>query len=208
MAERDLKLNAIRTVKQSPNLVLEEHGHCEVPAGCGGVVLRWRQRSRLPIQVWLHTAASKTVYLDGDVLTSGRPLIGPGEHVLALDFSRVDPAEAVLMAACFYDENPTLHHTRFTPSSGRKFYLVSLADGTWKYTTEASLDDPWMRPGYDDSAWRPMIARDFPEPAKGDWATAGRIKRIVGLGGQGLGIDLPTGPTSLLVRRAFRLDPA
>lgn len=43
MPDRELKLNSIsRFSKQSPRLVLEEHGHCEVPAGCGGVVLRWR----------------------------------------------------------------------------------------------------------------------------------------------------------------------
>ena len=43
MPDRELKLNSIsRSSKQSPRLVLEEHGHCEVPAGCGGVVLRWR----------------------------------------------------------------------------------------------------------------------------------------------------------------------
>jgi hypothetical protein len=205
MAERDLKLNAIRSVKQSPNLVLEEHSHCEVPAGCGGVVLRWRQRSQVPVQFWLHTAASKTVYLDGKVLTSGRPLVGPGEHVLALHFARVDPGEAVLMATCFNDEKQSIH-TKFTPPNDRTFRMLSLADGTWKSTTEALLDDSWMRPGYDDSAWRPMIARDFPDPAKDDRATAYRIKHIEGLGGRGLGIDRPGEPTSLLIRRAFRLD--
>jgi hypothetical protein len=65
MADRELDLNTIRAIKQSPGLVLEEHGHCEVPAGCGGVVLRWRRRVQIPIQIWLHTVASKTVYLDG-----------------------------------------------------------------------------------------------------------------------------------------------
>ncbi len=52
MAESDeLKLNTIgRFVKRSPCLALEQHNHCEVPAGCGGVVLRWFNPSRgIPI---------------------------------------------------------------------------------------------------------------------------------------------------------------
>jgi hypothetical protein len=207
MSERDLKLNSVRSVKQSPGLVLEEHGHCEVPAGCGGVVLRWRLKSRLPVQVWLHTVASKSVYLDGQPLTSGRPLVEPGEHVLALDFAEVDPAGAILMAACLLDEKPS-RGTSPVPSGEPAFRLLSLDDGTWKYTTEPVPDGAWMRPGYDDVSWPAMLARDFPEPPKEQWAAAGRIRHIGKLGGRGLGIDRPAGPTPLLVRRPFRLDPA
>jgi hypothetical protein len=205
MAERDLKLNSIRYVKESPGLVLEEHGHCEVPAGCGGVILRWRERSRIPIEFWLHTGASKTVYLDGKAVTTGRPLVAPGKHVLALHFARIEPGDGVLMAACIYDEKQ-FRNVRFNPPSGRTFRMLSLADGTWKYTTETPLDDSWMMPVYDDSRWRPMSPRDLPKPAEDDRAAAHRIKHIEGLGGQGLGIDEPAG--ALLVRRAFTLEPA
>jgi len=39
---RNLRLNGIdRFVKSSPHLHLEEYDSCEVPSGCGGVVLRW-----------------------------------------------------------------------------------------------------------------------------------------------------------------------
>lgn len=207
MAERDLKLNTIRSVKQSPDLVLEEHSHCEVPAGCGGVVLRWRHRMQFPIQVWLHTAASKSVYLDGQPLTSGRPLIGPGDHVLALHFARVDPGEPILMAACHLDDRSG-GRARYDPPAERALRLLSAPDGTWRYTTEALPDDSWMRPGYDDSSWPAMISREFPKPPEKDWAAIGRIKRIGELGGRGLGIDRPGRPTALSVRRAFRLGPA
>ena len=38
----DLRLNELeRFRKTSSRLALEAHSHCEVPAGCGGVVLRW-----------------------------------------------------------------------------------------------------------------------------------------------------------------------
>lgn len=38
----NLKLNTLdRFTKQPGLLALQESSHCEVPAGCGGVVLRW-----------------------------------------------------------------------------------------------------------------------------------------------------------------------
>lgn len=207
MSERELKLNAIRTVKQSPGLVLEEHGHCEVPAGCGGVVLRWRSRSRFPVQVWIHTLESKAIFLDGEPMTSGRPLVEAGDHVLALRFERIDPAAAVLMAACRLDlRRPRVSNPQPPPEGA--FRLLSLPDGTWRFTAEPPPDDSWMRPGFDDASWDAMIARDFPEPAENDWGAIGRMRRIRELGGQSLGIDRPGGPTALLVRRAFRLDPS
>ena len=37
------QLNSLeRFRKRSPRLLLEQYDSCEVPAGCGGVVLRWR----------------------------------------------------------------------------------------------------------------------------------------------------------------------
>lgn len=37
MPDQNLKLNSLsRYTKQSPNLVLQECEHCEVPAGCAG----------------------------------------------------------------------------------------------------------------------------------------------------------------------------
>ena len=47
MTDEGPKLNGPdRYRKRSPRLVLEEHSHCEVPAGCGGVVLRWINTDR------------------------------------------------------------------------------------------------------------------------------------------------------------------
>lgn len=200
MSDRDLKLNTLRTVKQSPDLVLEEHGHCEVPAGCGGVVLRWRKRSLRPIEVWIHTLASKSVYLDGQALETGRPLIPPGEHVLAMRFQGIDPEAPVLMAACIDGEKPS---KMVSPDAGA-FRILSLPEGSWKYATSEPVDPSWMRPGFDDSGWRPMIARDFPPPDEKDWSSRGRIQHIQKLGGQGLGIEGPA--VVLLVRKTFVVE--
>ena len=84
MDERELRLNSVRFDKQSPRLALEEHSHCEIPAGCGGVVLRWRKRTTIPVLLWLHVAGEVQAFLDGAAQTSARPLVEPGEHVLAL----------------------------------------------------------------------------------------------------------------------------
>ena len=78
MDERELRLNSIRFDKQSPRLTLEEHSHCEVPAGCGGVVLRWRQRTTIPLEIWLHVVGEFQAFLDGKSLISGRPLLEQG----------------------------------------------------------------------------------------------------------------------------------
>src|SRR5262249_6025263 len=99
--ERELKLNSLaRYSKTSPLFILEEHGHCEVPAGCGGVVLRWRNPQRgVPVTMWLYAGGGCRVYLDGKVTTSGRPVVPFGEHVLAFAATGVDPAYPVLTFA-------------------------------------------------------------------------------------------------------------
>ena len=84
MAERDLKLNSLgRYGKSNSRLVLEEHGHCEVPAGCGGVVLRWRNPNSCLLFIFHFFGSKGTILLDGKTLTSVRLLISFEEHVLS-----------------------------------------------------------------------------------------------------------------------------
>src|ERR1700759_5326771 len=91
MAQRNLRLNTLgRFGKESSHLVLEEHGHCEVPAGCGGVVLRWRDpREAEPIHLWVVVldAAASTVKLDGKALATSRPLLAPGRHSVTVSLA-------------------------------------------------------------------------------------------------------------------------
>ncbi len=95
MADTDddeaLRLNTLhRFQKHSPRLLLQEYSHCEVPAGCGGVVLRWLEREEgLPVMLRvasLAPAATTKVWLDGrnvsDVSTFE---LKAGTHVLALE---------------------------------------------------------------------------------------------------------------------------
>jgi hypothetical protein len=71
----ELRLNSLsRYSKQSDEYTLEVHSHCEVPAGCGGVVLRWRNpRLSIPIEIWTYTTGEAQLFLDGNVPASARP---------------------------------------------------------------------------------------------------------------------------------------
>jgi hypothetical protein len=204
MPERDLKLNAIRYSKQSPRLVLEEHGHCEVPAGCGGVVLRWRDRALLPVDIWFDTCGEAQLYLDGGALASSRQLIAPGDHVLAIRIRGAETRDGIFMCAGIHGEDVPWS-VRYSTPSGRTFLLVSLADGTWKYTTDEPADDSWMRPGYDDARWSPMLPRALPVPAQNEYGRSYRVKKLLEKGACGLGIGHAA--ASVCVRKSFTLPP-
>src|SRR5574339_211352 len=62
-----LRLNTLhRFRKHSPRLLLQEYSHCEVPAGCGGVVLRWIDREGgLPVVVRVAALGPVRAWLDG-----------------------------------------------------------------------------------------------------------------------------------------------
>src|SRR5262245_63731889 len=99
MADRDLKLNSLsRYSKQSPRLILEEYGHCEVPAGCGGAILRWRNPDEpIPMSVryiYLNNG-QPDITLDGKRIGIGSRIpVTFGKHVLTLEIHDIDPAFA------------------------------------------------------------------------------------------------------------------
>src|SRR5215469_14329438 len=188
MAERDLKLNSLgRYGKNNSRLVLEEHSHCEVPAGCGGVVLRWRNpNSGLPFI--LHYFGSKgTILLDGKPLTSARPLMSFGEHVLSFAVTDIVPGSVVLGFAGIHDETQ-YGFPRVSQPSGRKISILSVADGSWKYVTNEPADEAWRLPGFDDSLWRVMTACEPPSLDKHDMQKY-RLEKILKLGAGCLGIE-------------------
>jgi hypothetical protein len=175
MADRDLRLNSLtRYSKQSPTFVLEEHSHCEVPAGCGGVVLRWRNPFRaIPISLWLASNGRVHLYLDGGAPVSARPTVAPGSHVLAFRASEFDNRSGILMCAAIFDEeDKEVNHTKVSRRTGVTVRIPSAADGSWKYSTTEPTDDSWMLPSFDDANWPAMVARDLPE--RGEEVAPGR----------------------------------
>jgi hypothetical protein len=201
---RDLQLNSLsRYSKESPGLVLEEHGHCEVPAGCGGVVLRWTNPHRaMPMEFWTHTTGEARFYIDGVQPQSARPMVSYGEHVLSFRIEHAEINSGVLIFAGLYDEDK-MTHTGLSRKSGRKVYVLSADDGTWKWTASEPQDDAWMTPGFDDSLWNAMTRHEFPEADKED-RNRYRLSKLVEFGACGLTVQ--QGADCLWIRKVFSLS--
>jgi len=89
--DEDLRLNTLhRFAKHSPSLLLQEYSHCEVPAGCGGVVLRWLDpQGGVPVLVQVASLGQSETWLDGEQLSSSHVMLGMGRHVIAVHLSEV-----------------------------------------------------------------------------------------------------------------------
>jgi hypothetical protein len=207
MADRNLKLNSLgRYGKTNSRLVLEQHSHCEVPAGCGGVVLRWRNPNSGLLFIWhVFSSCKGTILLDGKPPASARPLISFGEHVLSFDVTDIVPGSVLLGFAGIHDESHPGSPNVSQPS-GRKISILSAADGSWKYVTSEPAEDAWKRPGFDDSDWGLMTACEPPRFSKPDMQKY-RLETILKLGAACLGIE---GSSSRAwVRKSFTItkDP-
>src|SRR5947209_16619792 len=127
------RLNSLdRFRKQPGRLVLEEHGHCEVPAGCGGVVLRWRNPfAALPLTVHLYSPAEVTWLVDGNKPPTARVDLAPGTHVFGFVIANADLSGGLLMCAAVYDPK---RNQATPPAAVRESPLkvLTAADGTWK----------------------------------------------------------------------------
>jgi hypothetical protein len=157
----DLRLNSLdRFRKQSPRLVLEEHGHCEVPAGCGGVVLRWRNpfASRL-FNLAFFTPGSATLWLDGAEPESGLIDLAVGPHVVAVKYPGMVRGNGLLMFALVSHDKARAKAAVAEPT----LTVRSAAGPAWKFTTEEPADDGWQKPGYSTAAWTPLVKVAAPE---------------------------------------------
>jgi hypothetical protein len=153
--DRELELNSIdRYVKSSPAFVLEEHSHCEVPAGCGGVVLRWRNpATSVPVrlQVWVGgTGGSCRALLDGAPPASARPLVAPGRHAVLL---RVEPGSEATTQVLFRAA-VQVHNSR---EDGEQLSL------DWRWTDVEPPPDAAARVGFDDAGWSEPAPGELPE---------------------------------------------
>jgi hypothetical protein len=187
--DRELKLNSIdRYVKFSPHFVLEEHGHCEVPAGCGGVVLRWRDpAAAVPVrlQLWIRNATEYEVELDGARPHSSRPLLSPGTHVLTI---RAVPAagEAVLL---LFSANADIE--------GDPMLLLSRPSASWRWSGTEPPTTAWSRQDYDDAGWSPMVAGDLTAEQANEYP----VRSLVGRGASPLTAAPPD--SQLWIRSTF-----
>lgn len=201
---RDLKLNSLaRYSKTSPLLVLEEHGHCEVPAGCGGVVLRWRNPSHgVPLAIQAYTSGARELLIDGQPPLSALSLLPWGSHVCTLKISGFDPQYAVLSFAALYEEKAT-HFSRkglITP-----IRIVSALDGSWKYTVTEPTSVAWQTAEFDDTGWDTMVESEInPAVMTKNSPDSYSIKSISEKGGISLGIPVPG--EIVWIRKVFLLE--
>lgn len=193
MTDRDLRLNGLS--KQSSRLVLEEHSHCEVPAGCGGVVLRWRLRSLIALNLFVQSTCRLGFFIDGASPDTGRPLLTPGPHQLALQLTEVPSSGAVFVVAGTIDleDSPGRQGHRLAP-------LLSREDGTWLCSSEELIGSDWTRGDFDDSVWTAMSAASMPAQE----ADRYQYRQALEAGATALGTHAPQ--SRLYVRKKFVLE--
>jgi hypothetical protein len=170
-----LRLNGLdRFRKSRSGLTLEVHSHCEVPAGCGGAVLRWR-RPGTPIGLSIFQHVNGEVdgfFLDGERSGEQRTTVQPGTHVLS--FTVDGPAEGglVLLEMSLEPALATAKSPRFTSGT----------HGTWRAST-SEPPEGWRAVGFDDSVFVPLVEREVPAPeGNRKWAWEHLSERARGLG--------------------------
>lgn len=102
--KRDLALNDLSRYKKASNrLVLEDYSHCEVPAGCGGGILRWIDpQTSLPLKMWLWSTGKAALRFNGVEIDSTRVDTRSGPNVLAIHLAPTEGRPPQIAIALFY----------------------------------------------------------------------------------------------------------
>jgi hypothetical protein len=194
------ELNSLdRFRKQPGKLVLEEYSHCEVPAGCGGVVLRWNNPgATLLLTLYLYTPKERVFLLDGLEPASANVDLVLGPHILAVSIDDTDLSAGLLMFAA-------IHRPPGTAEKENSVRLLSRADNTWTYTLEPPPAD-WTCPGFDDRSWEPLIATRIPELDLNEFG-AYEYGNCTRRGAAFLGLREPPSPPrgSIWIRKLFNV---
>jgi len=205
MPKEDPNLNSLsRYSKKSKRYILEAQSSCEVPAGCGGLVLRWRDPKKgVPVTFRIYAGGSFRFFLDAQPLSSGRPIVSFGEHVISIAVSDFDPTRLVLLFAAQYEEKGAGIGYAGRSAAGRLCF-ISAPDGSWKYSTVEPRNSSWQQAGFDDSTWTAMPAREWaPDPKQKTSGQFYRVEELLKIGARGLGV---TGnPTKIWIRRSFSI---
>lgn len=197
MAERDdTKQNTLsRYEKRSPDLALLEYSHCEVPAGCGGAVLRWVDpRAEVPLLLRLDATAPCAVRLDGAPIVSSRVSPAPGPHILAFLLARAESGEAALLFSASPDSAAKDRRVR---EAVERAAFCSVPGPAWRISAVEPVHDAWMREGFDDAAWSPAEAIALPGAPNASWIR----RELLEQGVRAIGLRGARGP--LWIRRRF-----
>jgi hypothetical protein len=205
------KLNSLdRFRKRSPRLLLEEHAGCEVPAGCGGLVMRWRNPLKTrPLRIHLYTPTEIKAWMDGEEMSAGRLDLPPGRHVLALKVGKVDRSAGLLMAVLRHDPAERALKGASASLVELPLCVLSAGDGSWRFRLKQPAKG-WQGLDFDDSGWDALVDRPIPEV---DWSERNGYQwhmchqdKAGGLGVPGLLEGAPPrGP--VWVRKVFEIPP-
>jgi hypothetical protein len=186
------RLNSLERFRKQPGrLVLEEHSHCEVPAGCGGVVLRWRNPlATLPVTLHLWMLGRAACRLDGAEVQTARVDLAPGRHALAVVLEQVDLSAGLILFAGTFEPHKEKGTSR-SELTERPLKVLTAADGTWKYSLTAPATDEWTSPAFDDRDWPALAAAPAPQLGEGGFGPH-QVRQCVRLGAACLGLPLPS----------------
>jgi hypothetical protein len=213
--EEDLRLNTLhRFAKHSPRLTLQEYSHCEVPAGCGGAVLRWVDPRRgIPVRVRVIVLGEAETWLDGKQLPGGYTRIESGAHVIALHVTKLGraawehnassvPRPVPLIVSVFADGGPN------QGGGGIADDLLERARRVERRWTSVKPAPEFAATGFDDRTWRVLgpAAEDLLEPLPAH--TRRTLERMRRDGTSMFTLGDPAEPTleEAWVRIAFTLD--
>lgn len=194
----DLRLNSIdRFRKRSERLILEEHGHCEVPAGCGGVVMRWFDpRAGVPAIFQSGFADQVTIHIDGQPLNRARATISDGDHLLTVE-AKFAEASAIGFWLAGSRDSPTERRSEdaLIPE------IATAGDGTWLASFSEPPED-WQTTEFDDSGWIPLSSITLEQeslPRSQQWS----LQRMESLGAQSLDNQ---GHKTVWIRKRFETE--
>jgi hypothetical protein len=184
-------LNSLSRFRKQPGrLVLEEYSHCEVPAGCGGVVLRWRNPlTAVPILLYLYTPVPAACFLDQAEVRTGRADLSPGRHVVGLALENADLSAGLVLFAAV--RQPTrAEGDSPDPAVEAAVRVLTADDGTWKGTLRRPANLDWLPPDFDDRDWLVLTRTPLSQPESGA-AGAFRYGECVRRGAECLGLPSP-----------------
>lgn len=201
-----LRLNTVhRFRKHSPRLLLEEYSHCEVPAGCGGAVLRWVDpQVGTPAIVRVFAEGEISTWIDGGAIDSGRVDLSAGPHTLAL---AIVPPKQSRLAAMFSRKrlSPILLLSivralgRDDPDRGNQAVLLcSRPNRAWRMTGERPPPS-WTAPKFDDSGWSTPSEAELDAEQSGNY----RAQQLQGHGA----VPLALPPAHAWIRVRFEVPP-
>jgi hypothetical protein len=180
------------------------YSHCEVPAGCGGAALRWRNPlAAVPVLVHLYTAVKAACFLDGAELRTAGIDLAPGPHVVAVALEDTGQATGLLMFAVISDDRAP-EKVRPKGLKERRLTVLSRVDGTWKYTLARPASDDWKALDFDDREWLALGSAPAPGLNYGD-PGGYECRRATEAGAACLGLASPTPGTGVWVRKAFEV---